>query len=273
MEMAVFAVFGLLALASSLAVVAHKSPIYSTLNLVLTLFSVAVLFVLLGAPFIATLQLLIYAGAILVLFLFVIMLLNVGRDEGVPAGHRAQLAAALVGALVFAGMLWLLLRPALGTGPPPPPLGERLVSLSGLAQELFDEYLLPFEIVGLLLLVAVIGATVIARRPTPEELAAAAGAVPAAPAAPATAATPATPEMAAAAAAAGAATWPGEAAPSWAAWAPEAAGAAGGARPAAFRGGSAAKRGDGGGGGEAGATGAAGTGAPPPGATEPEERR
>ena len=170
METAVFAVFALLALGSSLVVVAHKSPIYSTLSLVLTLFSVAVLFVLLGAPFIATLQLLIYAGAILVLFLFVIMLLNVGRQEGIPGGHRAQLVTAILGALAFAAALWLLLLPTLGTGSHAP-LTEELVSLSGLAQELFAEYLLPFEIVGLLLLVAVIGATVVARRPTPEELA------------------------------------------------------------------------------------------------------
>jgi len=170
METAVFAVFALLALGSSLVVVAHKSPIYSTLSLVLTLFSVAVLFVLLGAPFIATLQLLIYAGAILVLFLFVIMLLNVGRQEGIPGGHRAQLIAAILGALAFAAALWLLLFPGLGSGGHAP-LTEELVSLSGLAQELFAEYLLPFEIVGLLLLVAVIGATVVARRATPEELA------------------------------------------------------------------------------------------------------
>jgi NADH-quinone oxidoreductase subunit J len=169
MEMAVFGLFALLALGSSLVVVAHKSPIYSTLSLVLTLFSVAVLFVLLGAPFIATLQLLIYAGAILVLFLFVIMLLNVGREEGIPGGHRVQLVTAILGAVAFTAALWMLLRPVLGA-PAHAPLTEELVSLSGLAQELFAEYLLPFEIVGLLLLVAVIGATVVARRPTQEEL-------------------------------------------------------------------------------------------------------
>lgn len=216
MEMAVFALFALLALGSSLVVIAHKSPIYSTLSLVLTLFSVAVLFVLLGAPFIATLQLLIYAGAILVLFLFVIMLLNVGgREEGIPGGHRLQLVTAVVGALVFTGMLWLLLRPALGAvgGLPHAPLTEEQVSLTALAQELFAEYLLPFEIVGLLLLVAVIGATVIARRPTPEELLG--GAV------------------------AGEAGGPE---PSHAAWAEEADRAAGGARPASVTGGASGGR-------------------------------
>jgi NADH-quinone oxidoreductase subunit J len=210
MEMAIFALFALLAVGSSLVVIAHRSPIYSTLSLVLTLFSVAVLFVLLGAPFIATLQLLIYAGAILVLFLFVIMLLNVGgREEGIPGGHRVQLVTAVLGALVFTAMLWLLLRPALGALPHAP-LTEDMVSLSGLAQELFDEYLLPFEIVGLLLLVAVIGATVIARRPTPEEL------------------------LGGGMATAGEAGGPE---PSYAAWAQEADRAGGGARPASVPGG------------------------------------
>jgi NADH-quinone oxidoreductase subunit J len=222
MELAIFGVFALLALGSALVVILHHSPIYATLSLVLTLFSVAVLFVLLGAPFIATLQLLIYAGAILVLFLFVIMLLNVSRDEGIPGGHRAQRATAIVGALVFAGALVLILRPLHPAGQPP--LTNELVSLSGLAQELFGQYLLPFEIVGLLLLVAVIGATVVARRATPEELATMA-ALPAVPA------TPTTPASLGAVAGAGAA------APSYAAWAPEADRAAGGATPAAVRGG------------------------------------
>src|SRR5580693_1042244 len=169
MELATFAVFGLLAVASSIVVVAHKNPIYSTLSLVLTLFSVAVLFVMLGAPFIAALQVLIYAGAILVLFLFVIMLLNVGRDEAGPSGHRMQLATAILAALVFTGLLALLFgRTAVGVAGP---LSSNLVSLLNLAWELFRDYLLQFEIVGLLLLVAVVGATVVARRPRPEEAA------------------------------------------------------------------------------------------------------
>jgi NADH-quinone oxidoreductase subunit J len=163
MELVTFALFALLAVGSSLVVVVHKNPVYSTLSLVLTLFSVSVLFVLLGAPFIAALQVLIYAGAILVLFLFVIMLLNVGREESGPSGHRMQLVTAILAAVVFGCMLGLLFwRTAAG---PQGPLTPGLVSLPALAQELFSDYLLPFEIVGLLLLVAVIGATVVARRP------------------------------------------------------------------------------------------------------------
>jgi len=76
MELAVFAIFAFLALASAIVVVAHRNPVYSTMSLVVTLVSTAVLFVLLGSPFLAALQVLLYTGAILVLFLFVIMLLD-----------------------------------------------------------------------------------------------------------------------------------------------------------------------------------------------------
>jgi NADH-quinone oxidoreductase subunit J len=163
METVIFFLFAALALGSAIVVVTHRSPIYSTLSLVLTLFSVAVLFVLLGAPFVGALQVLVYAGAIVVLFLFVIMLLNVQKEESAHAGAGAQLWVALVGAIVFSGMLWLAFWR--GGFPQVSPLTEESVELKGLARELFSGYLLPFEIVGLLLLVAVIGATVAARRP------------------------------------------------------------------------------------------------------------
>jgi NADH-quinone oxidoreductase subunit J len=164
METLIFLIFAALALGSAIVVVAHKSPVYSTMSLVLTLVSVAVLFVLLGAPFLAALQILIYAGAIVVLFLFVIMLLNLQKDETARAGRGAQLWVALLGTVVFAGMLvllfWRRAAPAAG------PLTEELVSLKALSRVLFSDFLLPFEIVGLLLLVAVIGATIAARKST-----------------------------------------------------------------------------------------------------------
>lgn len=170
METLIFFLFAALALGSAILVVTHRSPIYATLSLVLTLFSVAVLFVLLGAPFIGTLQILVYAGAIVVLFLFVIMLLNVQKEEDAHVDRGAQLWTAILGAVVFLGMFWLAFW---RTGhrlseAAPAPLTEDLVSLKGLAWALFNQYLLPFEIVGLLLLVAVIGATVAARRPGSE---------------------------------------------------------------------------------------------------------
>ena len=147
--------------------VTHKSPIYSTMSLVLTLFSVAVLFVLLGAPFLGALQVLVYAGAIVVLFLFVIMLLNVQKEE---TAHVGRGAAALDGdrwarwsSSACSG--WLFWRAGLRRRRLPAAHRRSWSSLKALAAALFADYLLPFEIVGLLLLVAVIGATVAARRP------------------------------------------------------------------------------------------------------------
>src|SRR5215203_4200827 len=163
METLIFALFAALALGSSIVVVTHKSPIYATLSLVLTLFAVAALFVLLGAPFVGALQILVYAGAIVVLFLFVIMLLNVQKEETAHGSRGPQLWTAIVGAVVFLGMMGLVFWRS--GSPAVPPLTAESVSLKALARELFSTYLLPFELVGLLLLVAVIGATVAARRP------------------------------------------------------------------------------------------------------------
>lgn len=169
MELAVFALFALLALGSAVVVVVHRNPVYSTMSLVLTLFSLAVLFVLLGAPFIATLQVLVYTGAILVLFLFVIMLLNVGREEPPAAAQTGQRWAAVLAAAVFAGAVGATLWRTYG-GRELAELTRERVALVPLARELFSRYLLAFEIVGLLLLVAVIAATVLARKTAaPEE--------------------------------------------------------------------------------------------------------
>jgi NADH-quinone oxidoreductase subunit J len=166
MEMLIFLLFALLAVGSSLVVVVHRNPVYSTMSLVVTLFAVAVLFVLLGAPFIGALQILIYTGAILVLFLFVIMLLNITREETAVSQQKVQMGGALLGALLFGGMLALFFWK---TQSRLDPITEELVDMKGLAREMFGQYLLPFEIVGMLLLVAVIGATVAARKPPQPE--------------------------------------------------------------------------------------------------------
>lgn len=164
MEAAIFGVFAFLALASAIVVVVHRNPVYATMGLVLTLVSVAALFVLLGAPFIAALQVLIYTGAIVVLFLFVIMLLNVQRETAAGGGGHGQKWGAVLAASAFAGMLGMLLWRAYSPRDTPA-VDAALVSLPDLARRLFSEYMLPFQMIGLLLLAAVIGATVLARRP------------------------------------------------------------------------------------------------------------
>ena len=109
MEMAIFAVFALLALGSAIVVVAHRNPVHSTLSLVVTLVATAAMFVLLGAPFIAALQVLIYTGAIVVLFLFVIMLLNVQRQTFTAAASQGQRWGAALAGAAFAGILLVML--------------------------------------------------------------------------------------------------------------------------------------------------------------------
>ncbi|MDH3745791.1 MAG: NADH-quinone oxidoreductase subunit J [Acidobacteriota bacterium] len=163
MEVAVFAVFALLALGSALVVVLHRNPIYSTMSLVVTLISIAVLFVLLGAPFLAALQVLVYTGAILVLFLFVLMLLNVGAGGRGPDRLGQKIGA--VGASAAFGVVMLTLLWGRFHGFELSPLTEEIVALKPLAKQLMTTYLLPFEMVGLLLLAAVIAATALAKKP------------------------------------------------------------------------------------------------------------
>lgn len=161
MEVAVFLVFAVLALLSSLVVVLHRNPIYAVMSLVVTFVSIAVLFVLLGAPFLAAVQVLVYTGAILVLFLFVIMLLNVSQDSS--GGLSLQKVLATVAAVGFSMLLFTLFWGRFH-GLPLAPLQETDVALRPLARALLGTYLLPFEMVGLLLLAAVTAATVLARR-------------------------------------------------------------------------------------------------------------
>jgi len=168
MELAVFGFFALAALVSAIVVISHRNPVYSTMSLVVTLLSTAVLFVLLGSPFLAALQVLLYTGAILVLFLFVIMLLNLGRERQQPGPVPAQTWFAAVGALVLFGAMARLLWEAHGAAQAPA-LTPAFVSTTALAELLFSTYLLPFEVIALLLLVAVVAASWVARRRSAEE--------------------------------------------------------------------------------------------------------
>ena len=168
MELAIFALFALLALGSVLTVVLHPDPVKSTLSLVVTLFATGVLFVLLGAPFIGTLQVLVYTGAIVVLFLFVVMLLNLQRESRTHRSTGPQKVAAVIGALGFAALAGVALWRSSGDAATPP-LTESFVEVRAFAAELFTRYLLTFEIVGVLLLVAVIAAFIIAKRPEPDD--------------------------------------------------------------------------------------------------------
>ena len=166
---AIFWWFGSLAMVSAALCITRRNPVFSGLWLIVTLFAIAALFVILDAQFIAVLQVLVYAGAIMVLFLFVIMLLNLGRQSSTdlkgPTGRG--LAAGLGGALLFQ---LLVLRHAAPAEVLRLPAGSvaRLTQEQGLvasiARPLFDTYLLPFEVTSILLLAALVGAVVLAMR-------------------------------------------------------------------------------------------------------------
>ncbi|RJP81743.1 MAG: NADH-quinone oxidoreductase subunit J [Candidatus Zixiibacteriota bacterium] len=163
MEAFFFLLLAVVSIFSGLMVILQKSPVASVLFLVLTLVCVAALFVMLSAPFIAAIQVIIYAGAIMVLFLFVLMLLNLQRfTEG--AWSRFQITGVVVAA-VLAVVTALLLRAV----PLPADSGflretPGLGSVEAVGLSLFTEYLLPFEIASFLLLAGIIGAVILSRR-------------------------------------------------------------------------------------------------------------
>ena len=171
-EALLFYVFGAVAVAASLLVIAQRNPIYSVLLLIASFGALSGLYVLLDAPFVAVIQIIVYAGAIMVLFLFVVMLLNAPHEETEfderthplmrPGAMRfgAVLALALVVELV-----WALTK---GGGESGAFTGTGVSSVRTIGRTLFTEYAFPFEVTSVLILVAMIGAVVLARRqPSP----------------------------------------------------------------------------------------------------------
>ena len=164
-----FWVFAGIALVSAALCISRRSPLASALWLVVTLFALSAIYVALDAQFIGVLQVLVYAGAIMVLFLFVIMLLNLGR--GGPSDLKGP--AGLAVAALLAGALFVQLRALPGAGPPElirlpagtmAALQEQQGMVQTVARPLFSDYLIPFEITSVLLLAAVVGAVVLAKR-------------------------------------------------------------------------------------------------------------
>jgi NADH-quinone oxidoreductase subunit J len=166
MERVIFDAAALVAIVFAGLMVAGRDPIKSVLALVVSFFALAVTYVLLLAPFIAALQIIVYAGAILVLFLFVIMLLHVGpeRPDGVRRPVQTFLGSLAV--VVFAGLLLGMLRASGGRLPAQPEAVApgALPDPKTLGRLLFSDYLLHFEAVSVLLLAALVGAFVLARR-------------------------------------------------------------------------------------------------------------
>lgn len=167
--MSLFIIFGAMALGSGLGMLFSRNAVHAALLLVVNLGSIAGLFLTLGAEFLFAAQIIVYAGAIMVLFLFVIMLLGVDRAESLvqpPKLQKQQAFWALIAGVPIAfGLFATLLVPALTA--PSNPLPKGFGSPESLGQTLFSTYLLPFEVTSLLLLVAAIGVLMLAKRRTP----------------------------------------------------------------------------------------------------------
>jgi len=167
LEPILFAFFALTAIACALGVVFHRNPVHCALLLVGVLLSLSGLFILLNAQFIAALQVIVYAGAIMVLFLFVLMLLNLRGDGRVLSPGATKGFGFLFGVLVLVELLWTALSPNGGEGgglPAAPALPPDFGSPAAIGRILYTTWLYPFEITSILLLVAVIGAVVLAKR-------------------------------------------------------------------------------------------------------------
>jgi NADH-quinone oxidoreductase subunit J len=164
-----FYLFGVIALASAIAFVTRKSPVAAALWLVNTMFSLAALYVMLDAQFIGVMQVLVYAGAIMVVFLFVVMLLNLGHPSELAdaRGTGWKIAAGLVG-LGLLSEIMVIVRARLPQQLIVPrdfndQQLQKLNAVGIIAEPLFKDYLLAFELTSVLLLVAIAGAVVLAR--------------------------------------------------------------------------------------------------------------
>ena len=164
MDALLFLLFAAIAVACGINLVIQTHPITSALSLVGVMASLAVLYLLLGGPFIAAVQLIVYAGAVMVLFVFVIMLLNAGAERRVRGSGLRRAATGIPLLLAFLGTIAYFINLFLP--------GSGLVRFGEFAgggarevgQALFTTYLLPFEVTSILILIAILGAVVLARK-------------------------------------------------------------------------------------------------------------
>jgi NADH-quinone oxidoreductase subunit J len=161
MEMVIFGILALVAIAAAVGVIAQRSAVRSALFLLVNFCSLAGLYILLNAQFVAIVQVIIYAGAIVVLFLFVVMLLGMERAEETPDLRRYQrIAGILLAALLLAGIVWALI----------PGEAETVAALARtdnvreIGAALLTDFLIPFELASIVLLIAIIGAVVLAKK-------------------------------------------------------------------------------------------------------------
>lgn len=148
---------------SALMVILSKNPIHSVLYLILTFFTLSGHYILLNAQFLAVVNIIVYAGAIMVLFLFVIMFLNIKQDQEETKANIAKIAGAIVGGTLFV-ILFGAYRKTLIPTYNPNQFDSQIGMIENLGKMLFRDYLLPFELASVLLLVAMVGAVMLGKR-------------------------------------------------------------------------------------------------------------
>jgi NADH-quinone oxidoreductase subunit J len=162
LHLILFSIFGLVCVAGAVNLLVQRHPINSALSLVVVMGSLAAEYMLLGAEFVAAIQVIVYAGAVMVLFIFVIMLLNAGeevRTRGSRVAHLFGIPGMLIGSALVA---WVLVE---HSGTQAVPAGALPGSPRTIGWLLFHDYLLPFEITSVLVLIAIMGAVVLASPP------------------------------------------------------------------------------------------------------------
>ena len=162
MNQLLFYTLSALTIISALIVVFTRKPMYSVLSLIVCFFTIAGHYILLHAQFLAITHVIVYAGAIMVLFLFVVMLLNLNTDSEQPKSGKLRIAAMISAGMLFLTLVASIKATTLGEFALPAPSDKGLVQHVG--QRLFTDYLLPFEISSILFLSAMIGAVVLSKK-------------------------------------------------------------------------------------------------------------
>ena len=170
LHLVLFFMFAAVCVGGAINLLAQKHPINSALSLIVVMGSLAVIYLLLGAEFVAAVQVIVYAGAVMVLFVFVIMLLNAGVEERIPHGSRVATLLGVPALIIGLSIgIWLVSRltglDRISIGGPSVMNGtEAFGNPLAVGHLLFRDYLLPFEVTSILILIAIMGAVVLARR-------------------------------------------------------------------------------------------------------------
>ena len=163
MELFVFVAASIMVLAGAIGVVTRSNPVHAALSMVLTLFGVAVMFVSLEAHFLAAVQVIVYAGAIVVLFLFVIMMFDLRKNQPESKSNLTKLAGSVVAGSLLV-VLIALIRQNNFMSPKIEGFNSQTGMVENLGKVLYSEYLLPFELVSILFFVAMVGAVLLGKR-------------------------------------------------------------------------------------------------------------